>query len=105
MTMTFVHRFLKRLHRLTHPKSYLVDNTIVAPKGRDEIVYREGSRLAVLYSELQTGAVERLIYPDSLKYWEPASAKVLITDDDKQQIINSVKVYYDRLGVTYKVEE
>lgn len=71
-------------------------------KGRDEIVFEENGRKAVIYSELG-GDPDRVIYVSSIAKWEPPHDSEELTDAQRDDILSLLCEHYDYHGISCKI--
>ena len=94
---------IKTLQRVFSPESFISDSVLITPSGRDTLLYTDGQRSITVYSEVQTGRISRLVYADDLLFWEQSGRKTPVTEQERNEIVENIKLYYGRLGETYQI--
>lgn len=84
-------------------KTYVAPDAYLQGGGRDEIVYVHGNHRMRIYSELQTGKIERIIDRASLNRWQPPFDGESIQETEKDLILQRLCQHYEATGVKYKV--
>ena len=71
--------------------------------GRDEINVEENGRKVKIYTELLGGKVSRAIHVSSIEKYEPPYEAELLTDKQREEILDLLCEEYDYRGVRYEV--
>ena len=71
--------------------------------GRDEINFEENGRKVKIYTELLGGKVSRAIHVSSIEKYEPPHDGELLTDKQREEILDLLSEEYDYRGVRYDV--
>jgi hypothetical protein len=71
--------------------------------GRDEINFEENGRKVKIYTELLGGKVSRAIHVSSIEKYEPPYDGELLTDKQREEILDLLCEEYDYRGIRYEV--
>jgi uncharacterized metal-binding protein YceD (DUF177 family) len=71
--------------------------------GRDEINVEENGRKVRIYTELLGGKVSRAIHVSSIEKYEPPHDGELLTDKQREEVLDLLCEEYDYRGVRYEV--
>jgi len=63
----------------------------VEVRGRTGIIYREGEREMFIDSEVLTGPSGMMIYKDTINQWEAPNDRVVLSDLEKNRILQNVQ--------------
>jgi hypothetical protein len=63
----------------------------VEVRGPNSVRYTDGSTSADVFSEWLTGAVPLVIYPESIRRWNPPHAADAIDDPARKRIIDNIR--------------
>jgi hypothetical protein len=70
--------------------------------GRSGLRYQEGSKSLFVDGEMLAGAVDFVIYINSIRAWEGSNEA--ISDDERQRIIANIKSVFQQNGLAVDVE-
>jgi hypothetical protein len=79
------------------------ESTSFRRAGRDQFLYQEGDHKLLVFVELLLGPPYNLIYPDTVKRWEPPHEMETISRDEKERILKNIYIFFDERGISYGV--
>jgi uncharacterized metal-binding protein YceD (DUF177 family) len=71
--------------------------------GRDETTFEENGRKMKIYTELLGGKTSRAIYVSAIQKYEPPHDGELLTNEQREEILDLLCEEYDYRGVRYEV--
>ena len=65
--------------------------------------YSEGKHVAVVWGETLRGNPDYVLYANTLKQWEPPFDTEAMSGEDKERIINNLRLALKAWGIKYEV--
>ena len=70
--------------------------------GRAGVIYKEGDKTLIIDSEMLSGnKYDMIIYIESMNNWEPPYDKLILTENDKKQIMENIDQDLKKINIEW----